>query len=158
MELEPVYLDVSTGEPIRVSTPFRLECYAPYHYPNEGRYPNRAIDTAAVIQVNTDTSRSGFRLPSKGEMEQIAPAKAAAARPALAHTQAVESGLAHEGFYGLYGNAAEWTYGGDRLFGQWIFGSDFSYPDGKTPHQMNSKDHAFANRSYLSFRPVRRAE
>ncbi len=158
MNLEPVYLNADTGRPMKHSSPFRLECYAPYHYPNEGREKQRAVDTAAIINVKVDTSKNGFRLPSKAEMEVVAPKSGAPTRAATAHTETVQSGAAIDGFYGLYSNAAEWTYGGDRLFGQWIFGSDFSYPDGKMPHQMNSKDHPFANRSYLSFRPVRKAE
>jgi hypothetical protein len=159
MGLDPVYLDPQTSEPLRHSLPFRLNTYGPYHYPNDGRYPQRPIDTASVLKLNTDPSKNGYRLPSLAEMEAVIQTRPAYSRPAMEVTHPVESGLEQEGIYGLHDNVAEWTYGGDRLFGQVIFGSDFAYPDGRRPHRMNSKDHLFVNRPYLGLRPVlRRSE
>lgn len=156
MGMEPVYIDKATGQPVRLSTPFRLNMYQPYHYPNEGRYQNRPVDTASVIDLRVETGRNGFRLPAEGEIDLAGQGRPSVTRAVASKSYPVTSGTPWEGLYGLDGNVAEWTYGGSGLFGQNAFGSDFGYPNGGRPHRMNSQEHPLASRFYLGLRPVHR--
>jgi hypothetical protein len=52
----------------------------------------------------------------------------------------------------------EHTWGGGSLFGQIRFGKSFADHHGTDPHSMTRNENPFVGRSYVGFRPVRRAE
>jgi formylglycine-generating enzyme required for sulfatase activity len=169
--LEPVYLN-EEGEVEREASPFRLTTYAEYHYPNEGRYEQRPIDTAMVFDFLPDPKRNGYRLPTVVEMRSIGMTERDGP---LNKTGTVDTGWfmensggkAHpvgtktanaQGIHDALGNVQEWTYGGSGLFGQNRYGNDFVFASDNYPHTMNRQDHVSSARAYLGFRPVRRAE
>lgn len=160
---KPVYVDVESGEPLRDASTHRVDTYREYAYANEGRYTNRPVDTAAVIAIRADTANDGFRLPTIAEYETFHKKSkeedlAWFATNSGMRTHPVGSKSADlNGLFDVEGNVAEWTYGGDGLFGQARFSTNFGDAPGIYPHQMCRKESPFVGRSYLGFRPVSRA-
>lgn len=161
-DLNPVYVDKDTGEPIRDASTFRVEDYQRYAYANTGRYHDRPIDTAAVINLKAMAENNGFRLPTLKEFE-AAHTKSRSEENGWFLTNS--GGLTHpvgtkqpnkNGLYDMDGNVVEMTYGGDNLNGQVRAGNHFADAPGTYLHQMTRKEFPFTGRSYQGFRVVRR--
>ena len=164
MGRDPVYRTQSTGEPLRDANTHRVPMYAEYAYPNTGRYANRPVDTGAVIDLKTETGRTGFRLPTLAEFEA-----AHERSPSLDHGWFAENsgGKTHpvgakqpntRGLYDMDGNVQEMTFGDCNLFGQIRAGNTFADPAGIYPHSMTRKELPAVGRSYLGFRVVARPQ
>ncbi len=160
---KPVYLDKNTGEPLRDASTHRVAMYREYAYANEGRYANRPVDTGAVIALKAVPENDGFRLPTLSEYETFhkkskdeSLAWFATNSGLRTHPVGVKTADSN-GLFDVEGNVAEMTYGGDALFGQVRFGTNFADNPGIYPHQMCRKENPFVGRSYLGFRPVSRA-
>jgi formylglycine-generating enzyme required for sulfatase activity len=162
--LEPVYVDKDSGEVWRDAGGHRVDSYEPYAYANTGRYHDRPIDTGAVIELRALTGRPGFRLPSLAEMEALTDKNAS---PENGWFRENSGGRTHPvgtqpanalGLFDVEGNVQVHTWGGGGLFGQIRFGKSFADHSGTYPHPMTRKENPFVGRSYVGFRPVRRAQ
>lgn len=162
--LEPVYVDKTSGEVWRDAGGHRVDSYEPYAYANTGRYTNRPVDTAAVINIRALTGRSGFRLPTLAEMEAVtdkssSPDDGWFRENAGGRTHPVGTKNANlHGLFDVEGNVQEHTWGGNALFGQVRFGKSFADHSGTYPHSMTRMESPHVGRSYVGFRPLRRAE
>lgn len=164
MGRDPVYRAKSTGEPLRDANTHRVPMYAEYAYPNTGRYANRPVDTGAVIDLKTETSRTGFRLPTLAEFEAAHEPQASLdhgwfAENAGGRTHPVATKSPNpRGLHDMDGNVQEMTFGDCGLFGQIRAGNNFADPAGVYPHHMTRKELPAVGRAYLGFRVVARTQ